>query len=66
MSGTATSPSGVMQINRAERRRLKKALKLPFTPSAEFTAKYLEKMTQPQEPVKVRVKRAWDDNADEA
>lgn len=54
-----------MVVNRAERRRLKKALKLPFTPTAEFTAQYLEKMTQ-QEPVKVRVKRAWADGNDEA
>lgn len=73
--GINVSDSGsvVFQVNRAERRRLKRALKLPFTPTAEFTAQYLEKMSAERnakaaEPVKVRVPRAWanDDSTSEA
>lgn len=34
------------QFNRAFRRRLKKLLKLPFTPSIDFAEKYMAKMEQ--------------------
>ncbi len=62
------------QFNRAARRRLKKALNMPFTPSAEFTEQYMAKMekagavqrVQAQEPVKVRVQRRAFEGAEDA
>lgn len=55
----------LMQVNRAERRRLKRALKLPFTPTAEFTAEYLEKMSvERATPERVKVARAFEGKDD--
>lgn len=55
------------RFNRAYRRRMKKALKMPFTPSQEFAEAMTEKIKReaPQqakgdEPVKVRVPRAFE------
>lgn len=42
-TSTLTS-SGPIPLNRAMRRRLKRLLKMPFTPSLEFTVKYMEAM----------------------
>ena len=48
-------------VNRATRRRLKRALKLGYTPSAELAGEYLAKMERERavEPVKVRLPRAF-------
>lgn len=66
--GTPVSSSGsvVLPVNRAMRRQLKRALSLPFTPSAEFTAQYMQKISEERaakaaEPKKIRIPRAWDD-----
>lgn len=55
----------VIATDRATRRRMKKFLGMPFTPSVDFARQYQEKMLEEQaarmaankEPVKVRVKR---------
>jgi len=39
-------PVNTTQFNRAFRRRLKKNLRLPFTPSIDFAEKYMAKMEQ--------------------
>ena len=55
----------VIPINRAARRRMKRVLKMPFTPSVQFMESYLMKMqeagavqrVEAPEPVKHRVTR---------
>ncbi len=53
----------VIATDRATRRRMKKFLGMPFTPSVQFARDYQQKMLdeaaarQAAEPVKVRVKR---------
>ncbi len=63
----------LISMNRAARRRMKRALKMPFTPSVDFYTKYLEKLeasgavqrVQQEEPVKHRVtRRAFEDQLD--
>lgn len=45
ISNSSASLVQITPTNRAMRRRLKRSLKLPFTPSVDFAVQYLEKMT---------------------
>lgn len=47
------------RFNRAYRRQMKKALKMPFTPSQEFADAMTQKIKR-EEPVKVRIPRAFE------